>query len=175
VSSRAVERSDFETQDRPGVGRQVLAAAVFVALCYGTAALGNIATSANVDTWYAGVQRPSWTPPDWLFAPVWSTLYTLMAATAFLVWRQGTRRPEVRTALALFGAQLVLNLAWSWIFFEWHLLGAALAEIVVMLATIGAWGLASWRVSALAGVLVVPYFAWVAFATALNFAIWRMN
>lgn len=124
--------------------------------------------------WYAGLTKPSWTPPSWLFGPVWSVLYALMAVAAWWVWRPGgfARAP---VALGLFLLQLALNGAWSWLFFGQHRVGAAAVEIVVLWLVILATTVAFWRLSRPAGALLLPYLAWVAYAAALNLSIWRLN
>jgi tryptophan-rich sensory protein len=124
--------------------------------------------------WYAGLAKPAWTPPNWLFAPVWTLLYLLMGLAAWLVWeRRGTSGG--RWALGLFLVQLGLNALWSWVFFGLHRPGLAFVEIVLLwlalAATIGAFR----RVRPLAAGLLVPYLLWVTFAAALNFALWRLN
>lgn len=122
-------------------------------------------------SWYAGLNKPSWNPPAWIFGPAWTLLYTLMAVAAWLVWR----RAGWSRSLALYFVQLALNAAWTPIFFGSHELGWALIEIMTMWVAI-ALTLASFlRVNKTAGWLFVPYLAWVTFATALNFTLWQMN
>ena len=155
--------------------KNVLALVGWVALSLLAGLLGSIA-SANDTTFYAQLSRPAWAPPSWLFAPVWTTLYLLMGVAAWLVWRWRDRdRQGASVALALFVAQLVLNALWTWIFFTWRRGGLALIEIVVLgiliVATIVAFG----RVRRSAALLLLPYLAWVMFATALTAAIWRRN
>jgi tryptophan-rich sensory protein len=124
--------------------------------------------------WYAGLAKPSWNPPSWVFAPVWSTLYVLMGVAAWLVWRRaGFAGAPV--ALGLFAAQLVLNALWSYLFFGLHQPAVALVEIVVLWLVILATTTAFWRVSAPAGGLLLPYLCWVGFAGVLNFQLWRLN
>ena len=124
--------------------------------------------------WYLQLAKPAWTPPGWLFGPVWTVLYVTIGVAAWLVWR----RTGLRGALAAWTAwaiQLVLNGAWSWIFFGLRQPGAALVEIVVLWLAILATVIGFWRLRPLAGGLLLPYLAWVSFATALNAAIWRLN
>jgi len=151
--------------------KQTVALVVILLICFAAAGLGSIATTPNIPTWYASLAKPSWNPPNWLFGPVWTALYICMAVAAWLVWRQGGSR----TPLTLFAVQLVLNAAWSWIFFWFHMPGAAFFEILVLLAAIAATTIAFWARSRAAGILMVPYLGWVAFASVLNFTIWRMN
>ncbi len=146
----------------------------FLLTCFSAAGLGSILTSSSVGTWYAELIKPSFNPPNWIFAPVWSALYFLMALSAWLVWRKadwgGARFP-----LALFFGQLALNVAWSGLFFALRRPGMALIEIVFLLGTIVATAVAFRTVSGLAFWLMVPYALWVAFAALLNFKIWRLN
>ena len=99
-------------QDRKkNMGKQLLALAAFLALCFAAAGIGSLFTTPSVGGWYAGIAKPGWTPPNWIFGPVWSTLYAMMAVAAWLVWRRGG--DEMRLALMLFAVQLTLNIAWS--------------------------------------------------------------
>jgi len=135
--------------------------------------LGGWVTAGSVSSWYPTLAKPLFNPPDWVFAPVWTTLYALMALAAWRVWRKtGALK---RRALALYGVQLALNLLWSILFFGLHWIGAALMEIALLLGTIAATGLAFRRIDRLAGLCFAPYAAWVAFALVLNAAIWRLN
>jgi len=154
--------------------RAAVGLVVWISVCYAAAAIGSASTTRSVAEWYPTLARPAWTPPNAIFGPVWSVLYLLMAIAAWLVWRQGGFRAQ-RGPLALFVAQLALNIAWSIIFFGLRRPGLAFAEIVVLWALILATTIAFWRVRPLAGWLLVPYLAWVSFASALNFALWRLN
>lgn len=146
----------------------------FAALCLAVAAIGGAVTATSVGTWYAGLAKPSFNPPGWVFGPVWTALYLMMALAAWRVWR-ARDHAGVRPALRLWALQLALNLCWSLIFFGAQMIGAALAEIVVLIAAILATTLLFWRIDRLAGALLVPYAAWVGFATILNAALWRLN
>jgi tryptophan-rich sensory protein len=152
-----------------------LALAGFIALCLAVGATGGAVTATSVGTWYAALEKPAFNPPDWVFAPVWTTLYVLMALAAWRVWLRGDEAPAARPALGLWALQLALNLTWSFLFFGARSIGAALAEIAVLLAAIIATLVLSWRVDRAAGWLLVPYAAWVAFAAVLTAAIWRLN
>jgi tryptophan-rich sensory protein len=145
---------------------------VAVGLCLAVGALGGWITATSVKTWYPLLNKPGFTPPDWLFGPVWTALYVLMGIAAWRVW---CAKAKAREALALFGLQLVLNLAWSLIFFGLHGIGAAVAVIVVLEAAILATIAAFRKIDRLAAALLVPYALWVAFATVLNIAVWRLN
>jgi benzodiazapine receptor len=125
--------------------------------------------------WYEGITKPPWTPPDALFAPVWTVLYALMGAAAWLVWRKAGFAGGAWLPLLLFVVQLVLNATWSYLFFGAHLIGAAAVEILVLWAFILATFITFWTRSHVAGALLVPYLLWVGFASALNLALWRLN
>ncbi|WP_435020348.1 TspO/MBR family protein [Tundrisphaera sp. TA3] len=155
-------------------GRDALALAGFVALCFAVAGLGGYWSSRGLGPWYDGLAKPAWTPPGWLFGPVWTALYLAMAVAAWLVWRRGPS-PARQGSLVLFGVQLALNLAWSGIFFALRSPGPAFVEIAVLWVAIAATIAAFARTSRPAAALLVPYLAWVTFASALNFAIWRLN
>jgi benzodiazapine receptor len=134
-----------------------------------------MATIEGVRTWYQEIAKPSFTPPDAVFGPVWTTLYATMGVAAFLVWKLGPDRRRVRGALLLFCIQLVLNGLWSLIFFGLRSPGLALVEILSLLVLIAATTREFWGQSRAAGLLMVPYLAWVSFATVLNAAFWRLN
>ena len=121
--------------------------------------------------WYAALQKPAWTPPSWVFAPVWTTLYVMILIAGFLAWRTG----KAYAALTFWGLNLLFNAAWSWLFFGLHRIDLGLADIVLVWLTIVAFIVAAWRHSLAASLLFVPYLAWVTLATALNAAIWRLN
>lgn len=123
--------------------------------------------------WYDTILKPRWTPPNWLFGPVWTVLYGMIGAAAYLVWRSEGRFR--RSGLALFWVQLVLNGLWTWLFFAWHWLAWSLGELAVLWLLILATTILFFRQSRAAGWLTIPYLAWAAFAGALNFAIWRLN
>jgi len=146
---------------------------VFLAVCLGVGALGSIPTAKSVRTWYLTLRKPKGTPPSWVFGPVWTMLYVLMAVSAWLVWRDYGW--GARAALTIFFAQLALNLAWSGIFFGARRPGAALAEIVLLWLAIAFNIFVFSRLTPWAGYLLVPYLLWVTYAMYLNFAIWRLN
>ena len=123
--------------------------------------------------WYLELAKPPWTPPGWLFGPVWTALYATIGVAAWLIWRGHGFRPVA--AWWAWGTQLVLNAAWSWIFFGLQAPGLALLEIVVLGGTVAFTIVLFWRLRPAAGALLLPYLAWVAFATALNAAIWALN
>jgi translocator protein len=153
------------------LNRSQLALVVLLLLCFFVAGLGGLATAPSIPNWYAGLAKPSWTPPGSIFGPVWSALYLSMAVAAWLVWR----RPDAFVPLTLFGIQLIFNAAWSWLFFGLHRPGAAFVDIVLLWLAIAATTVVFWRRSMPAGMLFAPYLIWVTFAAALNFAVWRLN
>ena len=150
---------------------QLIALIAWVSLCFLTAWIGSRFTPGES---YLQLQKPSWTPPGYLFGPVWSILYLCMGVAAWLVWRRAGFS-GARLALGLFLVQLVLNGMWSWIFFGMQRPGLAFAEILILWGMILATLLTFWRVSAAAGILFLPYLAWVSFAAVLNYAIWQLN
>lgn len=147
---------------------------VCVLVCQAVGVLGAAATIPNLAGWYAGLHKPSWTPPGWLFGPVWTLLYLMMAVAFWQVWQERSR-PGALTALKLFGGQLAFNALWSWLFFGLRNPGLGLADILLLWASLMLTLRAFWAVRPGAGGLLVPYAAWVSFAAALNFAIWRLN
>ena len=154
-------------------GRQAWALVGWIVACYAAAGVGALA-SVEAGTFYASLTLPVWAPPAWLFGPVWTVLYGMMALAAWIVWRTGgwARR---KAALTVFVIQLLVNALWSWLFFAWHRGVLAFADILlldlVVVATIAAFA----RVRPLAAWLMVPYLAWIAFATALCYRVWQDN
>lgn len=154
--------------------RQAAALLGFVALCIAVALSSRAITGTSVSTWYAALEKPAFNPPDWVFAPVWTALYLMMAIAAWRVWRL-VNAPGVRPALGLWALQLALNLCWSYVFFGARLIGAAALEVAVLFIAIVATLVLFWRLDRAAGVLLIPYAAWVGFAAVLNTALWRLN
>ena len=132
-------------------------------------------TRPEIDSWYKTIQKPDWQPPNWLFGPVWTTLYILMGIALYLVWKSNVQESKKRPAIILWTIQLVLNFFWSFIFFRLHQLGLALAEIIVLwifiLLTIFSFA----RINKLAAWLLVPYISWVSFASILTYTIYQLN
>lgn len=147
---------------------------LFIGVTFAAAGIGGAATGTSVGTWYPSLVKPSWNPPAWVFGPVWSTLYVLMAVAAWRVWRH-LEHPGRRRALAWYFGQLVLNALWSVLFFGLRRPDLAFAEVLVLLAVLVVVLIRFWRIDRVAGLLWLPYLAWVAFATALNGAIWWLN
>ena len=139
-------------------------------------AIGSLAvTGQGFSSWYAAIEKPGFTPPSWVFGPVWTVLYLLMGVAAFLVWQRGLGSRLVRIALVWFLVQLALNAAWTPVFFGLHRIGLAVVVIVLLWAAIVVTMYWFFRVSRPAGMLFVPYLLWVSFATVLNAAIWHLN
>lgn len=163
-------------RSRPGRSWGRLVA--YLGVSFGVAAIGGLANARSLDTWYPTLAKPSWTPPPGVFGPVWTVLYVLMGVAAWLVHREvvpPARRTVRRQALLAWGLQLALNASWSLVFFGLRRIGASVAVIVALWASLlGTITLAA-RVSPLAALLLLPYLAWVTFASALNVAIWRLN
>lgn len=153
---------------------QILGLLGWLAVCFGGSAVGGIA-SANAGTFYNQLVRPTWAPPGWVFGPVWSILYLIMAIAAWLVWRAAANRKAKLVAISFFVAQLAANALWSWLFFAWQLGGLALLEIVLLWLLIACTILAFWRIKPGAGLILVPYLLWVTFASVLSWALWRAN
>lgn len=158
---------------RPSAVNQGLGLVAWLLASFATAAVGALA-SVNAAGFYGQLVQPSWAPPAWLFGPAWSVLFVLMAVAAWLVWREHGFR-GARPALTLYVVQLVLNALWSWLFFAWQLGAVAFAEIVLLWTLIAATIVLFWRLNRAAAILLLPYLAWVSFASALNFTLWRLN
>lgn len=154
--------------------KELAAFAAALIVCFVAADLGAWLTLQSLETWYAELKKPSFQPPDWVFGPVWTTLYFLMAIAAWLVWRARRRAPTLYP-LMLFAMQLSLNVAWSYCFFYLRRSELGLATIIVLWLAIAATLLAFWQSSRVAGWLLVPYLLWVSFAAVLNYSIWTLN
>jgi benzodiazapine receptor len=169
----------------PSVPRQIAAALAFLAIVATVAALGSLATVPNTQGWYADVEKVAWSPPDWVFGPAWSVLYLLIALAGFLTWRSGFAgagaRNRARAALRLYIVQLILNFAWTPVFFAGYpLVGAAawwaaLIVIVLLVVAVAILIVAMWRWTRVGALLLVPYLGWLMFATTLNAGIIALN
>lgn len=151
---------------------QWLVLAGFILLCVTTGMIGGLVTAPSIENWYRTIAKPDWTPPNWLFGPVWTVLFIMMGVAAWLVWKT---RDRIAPAMMLFGVQLALNLGWSLLFFGARSPGLALIEVVLLWGSVLLTMLAFFGRQRTAGWLFVPYLAWVSFAAILNFAIWSMN
>ena len=147
-----------------------------ILICQTAGIIGSLFTTSSISSWYSTINKPSFNPPNWIFGPVWITLYIMMGISLYLVWQKSDLSGiSVKRALILFGIQLALNSLWSIIFFGLHSPMAAFFEIVVLWVFILLTILEFWKISHLAGWLLVPYLFWVTFASILNFSIWRLN
>lgn len=159
----------------PSISKQkdVLGLIGWLVISFAASAVGAVA-SVQASSFYSQLAQPTWAPPSWVFGPVWTALYAMMAVAAWLVWRSGGFSTN-RTALSFFFAQLALNALWSWLFFAWHLGALAFAEILLLWVLILTTIVYFWRVRPLAGALLIPYLLWVSFASVLNFSVWQLN
>ncbi|HUU46762.1 MAG TPA: TspO/MBR family protein [Acidobacteriota bacterium] len=148
--------------------------AVFVLVCLAVELVAGLLTDLSVRDWYLSLRRPIWTPPGWVFGPVWTFLYLSMAVAGWLVWQVRSVR-YIRPALILFGIQLVLNALWSGLFFGLRNPMVAFWEILLLWFVIAVTLTMFWRIRRVSGLLFLPYLIWVTYATGLNFAIWRLN
>ena len=146
----------------------------FVAICYAVSFISEMITRPEIGNWYATLAKPSWQPPNWLFAPVWTLLYGLMAVAGWKVWCSPPSKLRTR-ALGIFGVQLAVNFLWSPVFFSFHQLGLGFFVIVCLAILLLSFILLIWTFVRTAALLFVPYFLWVCFATSLDFMVWRLN
>ncbi len=163
--------SRLSTQGRPAGDRALVGFILWVTVCFCAAALGSFFLPGQ---WYASLTKPAWTPPNWLFGPVWTALYLMMAVAAWLVWKEGGFKAHP-WPLRLFLVQLALNAAWSPICFGLHNLALSSVEILLLWAAVGITASAFLKVKTTAGWLMVPYVIWVSYAAALNLALWKLN
>lgn len=153
--------------EQPSFSRSLLTLLAFLAVCLAAAGVGAWLTATSVDTWYPELTKPAGTPPSWIFGPIWTALYAMMAVSGWLVW-QRTRGPPRARAMVPFGVQLALNVTWSGLFFTLQRPEWALVEIVVLIGAI-VWTMTAFRsIDRRAAGLLVPYLLWVVYATALN-------
>jgi len=153
--------------------KQAIGLLVWLAISFVASGIGAMA-SIRAAPFYGQLIQPSWAPPSSVFGPVWTILYALMGIAAWLVWRADSLR-VTRAALSLFVLQLAVNALWTWLFFAWSQGALAFADIVLLWVLVVATAVSFWRISLLAGALLIPYLLWVSFAAALNFSIWQLN
>ena len=146
-----------------------------IIVCQLTGLIGSFFTGPAITTWYAGLAKPSFTPPNWLFAPVWISLYFLMGIALYIIIREDCKEKKIKNALYIFAIQLVLNASWSIIFFGLNTIFIALIEITILWIAILLTIIFFYKISKTASILLLPYLAWVSFAVALNFSIWQLN
>ncbi|MDD5626665.1 MAG: tryptophan-rich sensory protein [Patescibacteria group bacterium] len=154
--------------------KKIVQLIVSVVVCQGVGVLGSLFTMPAIPGWYASLVKPSFSPPNWVFAPAWTTLFLLMGIALYLVWQKGGGRERER-ALSIFFGQLMLNVLWSSLFFGLHSPQIAFLEILILWLSILATVIVFYRISRVAGLLLLPYILWVSFAAILNFSIWRLN
>ena len=148
---------------------------VSILVCQLAGFIGSLFTTPNIATWYAGIQKPAFNPPNWIFGPVWITLYVMMGIAAFLIWNKGWNVVGVKMALAIFLVQLILNSFWSIAFFGMHSPLTGFVVIVILWVAILVTMFSFFKMSTVAGWLLVPYILWVSFATVLNWSILILN
>jgi len=153
----------------------VIRLVISIVASFAAAGIGSLFTFKAIPTWYAGLKKPRYTPPNWAFGPVWTILYILMGISVFLVWQKGLATPGVMLAFTLFWVQLAFNALWSVIFFGRKSKGGGVIVIAILWLLILATMIASFRVSVWAGALLVPYIVWVSIASYLNVGIWILN
>jgi tryptophan-rich sensory protein len=146
-----------------------------IIICQIAGIIGSFFTISSVNSWYAGINKPSFTPPSGVFGPVWITLFVIMGISLFLVWRRGLKVNYVKIALIIFGIHLVLNMLWSVMFFGLKSPLLGLIEILILWFAIILTVYFFWKVSKPAALLLIPYFLWVSFATFLMYSIWKLN
>lgn len=147
----------------------------FIIICQMAGLIGSIFTFPSIPTWYASLNKPSFSPPNWLFGPVWITLYTLMGISAYIIWEKGIKKKEIKVAIGLFSAQLILNSIWSFLFFGLQNPLFAFVEICILWIFILATIISFFRIDRKAAYLMVPYILWVSFALILNYSIYLLN
>ena len=148
---------------------------VSIVASFAAAGIGSLFTFKAIPTWYQGLKKPPYTPPNWVFGPVWTTLYILMGISVFLVWQKGLVTNGAMLAFTLFWIQLALNALWSIIFFGMKSKGGGVITIIVLWLLILATIIASFQVSAWVGALLIPYIVWVSIASYLNIGVWLLN
>ncbi|UCC40783.1 MAG: tryptophan-rich sensory protein [Candidatus Aminicenantes bacterium] len=155
--------------------KDLLKLIISLIICQLAGVIGSLFTSPAIPTWYASLKKPSFNPPNWVFSPVWITLFVLMGISLFLLWRKTAEDKKVKTAVMFFAIQLVLNMCWSAIFFGLKAPFFAFIEIIFLWIAILLTILKSYKVSKAAGALLIPYILWVSFAAVLNFFLWNLN
>jgi len=148
---------------------------VAILVCQLAGIVGSVFTRASIPTWYQALQKPAFTPANWLFAPVWTMLFLLMGVSLYLIWREGLAERQARIAVSIFGTQLVLNIFWSFLFFKLQSPIYGFVEIVILWLAILLTVIYFLRISRTASLLLLPYLFWVSFAAVLNFYIMKLN
>jgi tryptophan-rich sensory protein len=170
----SIHQSEIDQQSPKSIGALVIGLAAWIGVCFLAAAVGSLATTSSVNGWFATINKPTWNPPNWIFGPVWTTLFLMMGVAAWLVWKKSGFK-NAKFELGWFLFHLLLNVLWSVLFFGMQQMGMACIEIVVLWLSIAATIFLFHRHSKMAAGLLVPYLMWVSFATFLNYTIWRLN
>lgn len=155
--------------------KNILALIAAILICEAAGIIGSLFTIPSIPTWYAALNKPAFSPPNWVFAPVWAILYALMGVSLYLIWKKGQEKYNVKFPLSLFGIQLFLNLLWSILFFGLHSPILGLVCIILLLFSIAATIFSFHKISKNAAYLLIPYLLWVSFASILNAAVWMLN
>jgi translocator protein len=163
-----IRMNSFSVSEIPKLIVSILA--VFLA-----GAVGTVYTLKEITTWYVSLIKPSWTPPNWAFGPIWSTLYVLMGISLFLIWREGLERKDVKIAILVFAVQLVINVGWSIIFFATHNIIGGLVLVIILWISILINILVFYRISKPAAIILIPYLIWVTIAGYLNYTVFVLN
>lgn len=153
----------------------ILRLAISIAICLAAGAIGSVFTADAIPGWYAGLNKPPFNPPNWLFGPVWTALYITIGIALFIVWKEGTGNSLVRQALIIFAVQLALNVLWSLVFFGMRNISFGLLVIILLWISIAFTARRFYRISSVAGILLIPYLLWVTFASVLNFFFYKLN
>lgn len=154
---------------------KIIKLVISIVICLAVGNIGTLFTTPNIATWYATLTKPGFNPPNWIFAPVWTTLFVLMGISLFLVWNYRNREGNRKAFLIVFVINLILNVLWSAIFFGLHMPGLAFLEIILLALSIIILIALSWKISRAASALLIPYLLWVCFASFLNYNIWILN
>ncbi len=155
--------------------REILKLISSIIIVFLAGAVGTVSTLPQITSWYAALTKPSWTPPNWAFGPIWSILYILMGIALFLVWREGLNRKDVRIAILIFAAQLIINVLWSLIFFGTHNIFGGLILIIILIIAILVNIIVFYNISKPAGLILIPYLVWVCIAAYLNYSVYILN
>lgn len=151
---------------------------ISILICLGAALLGSAFTTPSIATWYAFLEKPSFSPPNWLFAPAWTILFIMMGVALSLIWQKGFKKNttlKTKQAIIIFFIQLALNVAWSFFFFHYHSPFLAFVDIIILWLFILLTLIKFWRINKIAGGLLIPYLVWVTFASFLNYAVYKLN
>ena len=155
--------------------KEILRLIVSIVIVFLAGAVGTVYTLKEITTWYVTLAKPSWTPPNWAFGPIWTALYILIGISLYLVWREGLDRRDVRIALLVFATQLILNVVWSLIFFGTHNIFGGLVLVILLWISILANIIVFYRISQPAGLILIPYLIWVSIASYLNYSVFLLN